>query len=61
MVYSPSTRATEMKAADSTPDQMLGTTTRMITVTQPAPKDRPASERVTTSMEDSAASRARYA
>ena len=28
MVYSPSTSATEMKAADRTPDQMLGSTTR---------------------------------
>ena len=59
MVYSPSTTATEMNAADRMPDAMLGTTTRTIVVAQPAPSDRAASASVGRSMADSAASIAR--
>ena len=61
MVYSPSTTAIEMNAADRMPDQMLGTTTRRIVVGQPAPSDRAASASVCRSIDDSAASMARYA
>ena len=59
MVYSPSTTAMEMKAAERIPDQMLGTTTRMIVVGQPAPSERAASASVCRSIDDSAASIAR--
>ena len=43
MVNSPSTRATVMNAADSTAERMFGSTTRHITVAQPAPRLRAAS------------------
>ena len=54
--YSPSTSATEMKAAPSTPLAMLGSTIRTITVNQPAPSDRAASDSVATSIAERAAS-----
>ncbi len=60
-MYSPNTTAIEMNAADRMPDQMLGTTTRPIVVSQPAPSERAASESVFRSIADSAASIARYA
>ena len=60
-MYSPSTTAMEMKAADRIPDQMLGTTTRRMVVGQPAPSERAASASVFRSMDASAASIARYA
>ena len=56
---SPRTSATEMKAAESTPGTMLGSTIRAITVNHPAPRERPASASVATSIEDRAASMAR--
>ena len=55
-MYSPSTSATETNAAEVTPGQMFGSTIRAITVPQPAPRDRAASERVTTLMAASASS-----
>src|SRR5205823_179361 len=61
MVNSPRTRATVRKAADSTADRMLGTTTRHITVAQLAPRLRAASASVRTSIADRPASIARYA
>ena len=60
-MYSPSTTAMEMKAAERIPDQMLGTTTRRMVVGQPAPSERAASASVLRSMDASAASIARYA
>ena len=59
MVNSPSTSATVRKAADTTADWMLGSTTRQITVPHPAPRLRAASARVRTSMADNPASSAR--
>jgi hypothetical protein len=61
MVYSPRTTAIEMNEAERMPDQMLGTTTRRIVVVQPAPSERAASASVFKSIDDSAASIARYA
>ena len=55
-VNSPSTRATDTNAAEVTPAQMLGSTIRSVTVLQPAPSDRAASESVTTLMAASALS-----
>ena len=59
MVNSPSTRATVRNAADSTAERMFGSTTRHITVAQPAPRLRAASASVRTSIADSPASMAR--
>ena len=56
---SPSTSAIEMKAADSSAVRMFGTTTRTMTVAQPAPRLRAASASVVTSIAASPASSAR--
>jgi hypothetical protein len=46
IVYSPSTTAIEMNAAERMPDQMLGTTTRRIVVASPHPATRRLGERL---------------
>ena len=56
-----STELLVQTVADRMPDQMLGTTTRAIVVSQPAPSERAASESVFRSIADRAASIARYA
>src|SRR4029077_8700285 len=59
IVYSPSTKATESRAALSRADEMLGTMTRHMTVNQSAPRLRAASESVFTSIAERPASSAR--